>query len=64
MDEADMAQAHMEREASGFLAQRKPEPVGTGPQFANGRCWCCQAIVARGLRWCDSICRDDWEKTQ
>lgn len=57
MDEADQAQDHMEREQAGMLARRKP----SGP-IATGRCLCCDTLLARGMRWCDSACRDDWEK--
>lgn len=59
MDEADAANDHVEREREALLAQRKP----AGP-VANGRCWYCHCQVSRGLRWCDSNCRDDWEGEQ
>ena len=59
MDEADAANEHIERERNALLAHRKP----SGP-VATGRCLNCGAVLARGLRWCDSACRDDWEKDQ
>lgn len=58
-DLADKANDHIERERQNMLAQRKPSaPV------ASGVCLYCQCQVPRGLRWCDSNCRDDWEKEQ
>ena len=59
MDEADRAQDHMEREQRGLLAQRKP----SGP-VANGRCHYCNAVCARGLRFCDALCAQDYETEQ
>jgi len=29
---------------------------------ATGACLNCREPVASGLRWCDTDCRDDWEK--
>lgn len=59
MDEADAANEHIERERAGLLARRKPSaPV------ASGVCLFCQCQVPRGMRWCDSNCRDDWAKEQ
>lgn len=47
--------AEIFREAA--LSQRKPE----GP-VATGHCLNCDARLAPKQRWCDALCRDDWEK--
>lgn len=59
MDEADMAQDHIERESVGQLAQaHKP----TGP-LANGRCHWCDELIDDNRRWCpDMDCRGLWER--
>ena len=31
---------------------------------ANGRCHYCGAGLVPGLRWCDALCREDWEREQ
>jgi hypothetical protein len=56
MDEADRANQEIERSQAEAQRQRKPE----GPRY-TGRCANCDAVVTPGLRWCDAICRDDWE---
>jgi hypothetical protein len=38
------------------VSVRQPE----GPR-ACGHCHNCDAPLARGLRWCDATCRDEWE---
>jgi hypothetical protein len=58
-DIADKAGDHIERESVGLLAQRKP----AGPT-ACGACHYCGEDVRGEARWCDSDCRDDWEKDQ
>jgi hypothetical protein len=56
MDDADMCQERIEKEAPFLLAaSRKPE----GP-VATGRCLYCDEIVGDDQRWCDSGCRDEW----
>lgn len=58
MDDADIAAALAEREAPALIAaSRKP----AGP-IATGRCLYCDEQVAEEARWCDSVCRDEWEK--
>ncbi len=59
MDEADRANQEVERGLSEALRQRRPE----GP-VATGRCLCCDEPVEEPRRWCDSICRDDWQRIQ
>jgi hypothetical protein len=39
------------------LRARKPE----GPT-ETGYCHFCDATVPKGHRWCDTQCRDDWER--
>lgn len=41
------------------LSQRAPE----GPE-ATGYCLNCDARLAPKQRWCDTACRDDWEKVR
>ena len=58
MDDADITAARAEREAPALIAaSRKP----AGP-IATGRCLYCDELVADDARWCDSVCRDGWEK--
>ena len=61
MDEADCAQDHMEREASGVIAKSR-QPVGP---TANGLCHWCGELVSDERRWCPgSDCRSLWERYQ
>lgn len=58
MDDADLANRHTETLTQANCYQsRKPEPKGE----ANGRCWQCTKPVAKGWRWCNAICRDNWQ---
>lgn len=60
VDDADMSQARAEAEAPYLIAaSRKP----SGP-LATGNCHYCDAPVAEGRRWCDSECRDLWERSK
>lgn len=57
-DELDMASEREEIERSSARHTcRKPVPAIT----ANGRCHECKSIVGHGMRWCDALCRDEWE---
>jgi hypothetical protein len=56
MDEIDRAQNEVERSLGEAMRLRKPE----GP-VATGRCLYCESLLEPGRRWCDSICREDWE---
>ena len=58
-DIADRAGEHIEREAAGLLAQRKP----AGPA-ATGSCHNCGEALEGDSRWCDADCRADWEREQ
>lgn len=41
------------------LSKRAP----TGPT-ATGYCLNCDARLAPRQRWCDALCRDDWQRTE
>lgn len=58
MDDADIAAERAEREAPGMLA-RSRKPAGPQP---TGRCLYCDELVSDEARWCDSVCRDEWER--
>lgn len=56
-DEADIANAEQARLLELQLTVRRPE----GPR-ATGRCLTCgQHPLPAGRRWCDAVCRDEWE---
>lgn len=57
MDEADIAQALIEREFERLLRHRLPEGAA-----ATGVCLWCGEPLGQGLRWCDADCRDEWER--
>lgn len=56
MDEADRASEEERITLADILRKRLP----SGPHY-TGRCANCDAPVAQGLRWCDALCRDEWE---
>ena len=56
-DDIDRAQKEVERSLGEALRARKP----SGP-VANGRCHFCGELLDDAARWCDTICRDQWEK--
>ncbi len=56
-DEADIANVRVALRDKVALEVRKP----LGP-LATGWCYNCLGMVAKGLRWCDADCRDDWEQ--
>ncbi|HQU89224.1 MAG TPA: hypothetical protein PK620_06435 [Denitromonas sp.] len=55
-DIIDQVNDRAERDLALASQQRKPE----GPK-ATGYCLNCDAPLAPDLRWCDAMCRDDWE---
>lgn len=58
-DEADIGNENMALALKLAVKQRKPE----GPPFPTGKCLNCSTPV-KGRRWCNSACRDDWQKEQ
>lgn len=58
-DPSDLATQQEQRFLDAALTVRKP----AGP-VANGECHTCGTAVGEGLRWCDSLCRDEWEGDQ
>lgn len=59
-DPVDLAQEHIEREAPHILAASK-RPVGPA---ACGACHYCGEEVHGEARFCDTECRDGYEKEQ
>jgi hypothetical protein len=58
-DIADLAQAQNERLDQMTLAVRKP----AAPQ-ATGFCLNCGEPLSDGRRWCDTDCRNDWQRME
>jgi len=58
-DSADEAQALEEALRHAALAKRWD--VSRVPQASAGRCFNCDAPLPSGRRWCNAICRDEWE---
>lgn len=57
MDEIDQAQEHMERQQVGLLAQRRP----IGPLY-TGWCAYCEEFLGGEARFCDTDCRDGYDR--
>ncbi len=57
MDEADIAQARLEREEE----LRRRQRLALALPYC-GHCYWCGEPLKSPLRWCDADCRDDWEK--
>lgn len=55
-DQASMRE-EQDRELCIGMARRAAESVP-----ATGRCHWCDASVPPGYKFCDSDCRDDWER--
>ncbi len=58
MDDADLTQERMEKELALRLMVRRPELQPTGS------CHNCGEAVLSDARFCDSDCRDDFEKRE
>lgn len=56
MDDSDKATAREELDRD--LALKNLKPAGPAP---TGACLNCDEPLPPGLRWCDALCRDDWE---
>lgn len=58
-DIIDQANEAAELHLRASLSQRAPE--GPAP---TGHCLNCDARLAPRQRWCDAMCRDDWQKVE
>jgi hypothetical protein len=58
-DIVDKADEQNEAYLRSVLARRLP-----GAPAATGRCLNCEEPLAPGVRWCDIVCRDDWQRRQ
>ena len=58
-DIADRADREVGAALNAAIAFRK----STGP-IPNGKCHYCHSSVPIGTRWCDSACKEDWDKEQ
>ncbi len=58
-DNFDIATEREEFFRDNALRERKP----AGP-VATGRCLHCDEVLDDVRRWCDSDCRDGWEKSR
>lgn len=57
-DEVDITNERADTVLRGQIAASK-QPSGPVP---NGRCHYCDEIVHDSARWCNTTCRDAWEK--
>jgi len=55
-DSGDFSTAREEAIRDAAVRRRAPE----GPR-AMGYCLACGEELGAGQRWCDALCRDDWE---
>ena len=55
-DDVDRAQNEVDRATAEAMKMRKV----AGP-VATGRCLYCDEILDDVQRWCDSVCRDEWQ---
>ena len=60
MDDADIT-AEREAAAAPYLLAASKRPEGPAP---TGECFWCGETVADHMRWCDSECRDQYEREQ
>lgn len=58
MDEADITAAREESLAAALAKNKMPEMDMSNP---GGKCWNCGEPTSQSQRWCDSMCRDDWQ---
>lgn len=58
MDESDMATEKEMRDNAILIELARNSP----PLPSTGSCYNCADPVADGLRFCDTDCRDDWQK--
>lgn len=60
-DEVDDAQVNIERDMA-YSLQEVARKALTLEVNATGSCLLCGEPVAIPRRWCDSTCRDEWER--
>lgn len=60
MDDADITQERQEREAE-LLRRASAKPAGPAP---TGHCLWCDEPTDDTRRWCDSECRDQWQRQE
>lgn len=61
MDDADKSAAPVEAEVEcRIMESRNAQPEA----LATGRCLNCDKRLARGKRWCDRDCLEDWQKRE
>lgn len=58
-DIIDQAQERAERILQAELSARR----AAGPE-ATGYCLACGEAVAHGMRWCNVMCRDDYQRVE
>lgn len=59
MDEVDKAHQYEEAHRLAALAKKRKNNIP-----ATGYCLFCNELLKPGFRWCDTDCRDDWEREQ
>lgn len=59
MDEADITSQRQEQELAFLLRARRPVQIQP-----KGACYFCDEPVSDKRLFCDSDCRDDWERRQ
>lgn len=59
MDIIDIANDQADLVRDKELSYRKP----AGPE-ATGYCLACGETVAQGMRWCNVMCRDDYQRIE
>jgi len=59
MDDADRADQEIERATAA--AVRAIRDLTADPIYSE-QCLFCEAFTVDGHRWCDSSCRDGWER--
>ena len=61
-DEADRADIQIQGAIdAGLRAARERAQVDT--TNPGGTCWNCDEPTGTDRRWCDCMCRDEWERT-
>lgn len=61
-DEADLADEFQERFIADSLQRHRTEQSSV--LKATGKCLFCEEPLEAGHRWCDTHCRDDWQREE